>query len=92
MALRKQDIFGFRLDTLHRNVHISWRISGGRMRGILDPAAGAVNKNSNIKTATRKTTESDFHCNFARSAFDLLQPEDVGSASFQSVDDSGALV
>jgi len=49
MALRKQDIFGFRLDTLHRNVHISWRISGGRMRGILDPAAGAVNKNSNEK-------------------------------------------
>jgi len=71
MALHKQDIFGFRLDTLHRNVHISWRISGGRMRGILDPAAGAVNKNSTTKTATRKTTESDFHCAQLLACFNL---------------------
>ena len=47
MALHKHDIFGFRLETLHRNLDTSWRFSVGRMRGILAPAVSAVNKNNN---------------------------------------------
>jgi hypothetical protein len=82
MARHKQDIFGVRLDTPHRNFDTSWRFSIGRMRGILDPAASAVNKSNNENPNAFFKRPSEHSLQLRVLGFGLLQDGDVGVCVF----------